>query len=204
MAVCEFCGKEFEPKPRFKRFCSTPCKNPRNRPGHSTWNKGLTKEDPRVLRNITSPNRVMKCSGWNKGNVTKRAQEVAKAASERMQANNPNANGVCNKQRPKYTRLDGWDEYVRQVRKFTMRTKRRILQQTSIRFGKYRDDWQLDHIIPIEQGFELNVPPFIIGSNANCQILKQHANRKKWNKKQPPEMVNEIIDYFMETCNGLQ
>jgi hypothetical protein len=139
----------------------------------------------------------MKCSGWNKGNISERAKQVAKQSSVRMRKDNPNKNGYFNKQRKVFQRLDGWAEYVRQVRKFTMRTKRRIQKRSNIQFGKHKNDWQMDHVIPIEQGFELNIPPYIIGSTMNCQVLKQHLNRKKWNKKQPSEMVEMIIESFM-------
>lgn len=45
---CAHCEKEFEPKRWFRKYCSVSCKNPKNRKGNIPWNKGLTKEDPRV------------------------------------------------------------------------------------------------------------------------------------------------------------
>ena len=203
MNICEFCKNEFEPKPRFKRFCSTSCKNPINRKGNIPWNKGLTKEDPRVLKNITSENRVIKCAGWNKGNKSERAKKVAEQSSKRMKAHNPNHNGVCNLKRTNKASPTGWKMYVRQVRKFTMRTKRVIEKQSQVKFGKKRNDFQLDHIIPLKQGFKENIPPYIIGSKYNIQVLIQEDNRKKWDNPQHNEIIEMIISTFMENTNEL-
>lgn len=198
MAICGFCNKEFEQKPRFKNFCSTACKNPINRPGHVPWNKGLTIDDPRVLKNVTSKNRKPPPCGWNKGNTTSAAKQAALKTAERMRIKNPNHNGVCNLKRSKKQQPIGWQLYVREVRKFTMRTKRIILKATNITFGKKCEDWQMDHIIPLKQGYALNIPPFIIGHNYNIQILKQKENRKKWDEFQTDEMIDSIISIFLK------
>lgn len=198
MRNCEFCGKEFEPRRWFRKYCSVACKNPSNRRGHIPWNKGLTKEDPRVLKNITSQNRIPPPAGWNTGNKTKAAKIASAAASIRMRERNPNHNGICNLKRTNKPQPKGWKLYVKEVRKFTMRTKRIIQKKSNIKFGKKSNDWQLDHIIPLKQGYELNIPPYIIGNKYNVQILKQKENRKKWDEFQSKEMINEIISIFEE------
>lgn len=198
MAICKFCGNEFEERRWFRKYCSIACKNPNNRKGNVPWNKGLTKEDPRVLKSVTSPNRVPPPHGWNKGNKTEAAKKASAAASERMRKNNPNHNGVANLKRKNAIRPTGWKLYIRQVRKFTMRTKRIILKSSNITFGKKQNDWQMDHIIPLKQGFELNIPPYIMGHNFNIQILKQKENRTKWATFQDDEMIENIISSFLK------
>lgn len=61
-----YCGEEFFTKPRMIDYCSQPCKNPRNRPGHSAWNKGLkmTEEFKATKMNLSG---LSKGWGWNRG-----------------------------------------------------------------------------------------------------------------------------------------
>jgi hypothetical protein len=42
--------------------------------------------------------------------------------------------------------------------------------------------YQLDHIISIKYGFDNNIPPEIIGSLENLQMLSWKENRYKWHK----------------------
>lgn len=63
---CLYCGSLFVTAPRMVDYCSQPCKNPRNRPGHSAWNKGLkmTEEFKQTKMNLSG---LAKGWGWNKG-----------------------------------------------------------------------------------------------------------------------------------------
>ena len=59
--------------------------------------------------------------------------------------------------------------------------------------GKYKDSWQIDHIIPHRQGFELGIEPSVLGSKKNIQFIKGEENRKKWDSYQTVEVVKLII-----------
>ena len=61
------------------------------------------------------------------------------------------------------------------------------------KFGKYKDSWQVDHIIPHKQGFELGIDPSILGGKNNIQFIKGEENRKKWDSYQPSDVVDYII-----------
>ena len=58
--------------------------------------------------------------------------------------------------------------------------------------GKYKDSWQIDHIIPHRQGFELGIDPSVLGSKKNIQFIKGEENRKKWDSYQTVEVVKLI------------
>lgn len=58
--------------------------------------------------------------------------------------------------------------------------------------GKYKHSWQIDHIIPHKQGFELGIDPMLLGSRKNLQFIKGEENRKKWDSYQPLEIVSLI------------
>lgn len=65
-ATCKHCSNTFTTRARFVDYCSTPCKNPINRPGHIPWNTGLemTEEYKSTKMNIEG---LKKGHGWNKG-----------------------------------------------------------------------------------------------------------------------------------------
>jgi hypothetical protein len=58
--------------------------------------------------------------------------------------------------------------------------------------GKGPDDWQLDHIIPHKQGFDLGIEPSLLGSKKNIQFIRGRDNRKKWDTYQSLELVEQI------------
>lgn len=184
--VCEFCGNEFTTKPRYLQFCSTPCKNPLNRPGNVAWNKGIKLTEEQKAKQDRSG--LSKGWGWNKG----QPNEIAK---QRMLVNNPNKDGRLNNLRPKNPITDPLREYRRLVRKATYRTLRQMKQdgERIPQCGKYKTDWQLDHIIPHQQGFELGINPCVLGCRKNLQFLKGEENRKKWDTYQSIEVVESII-----------
>ena len=78
--LCKHCKKEFTPKPNFRNYCSTACKNPINRPGNVSWNKGM------VGRQIW-----MNLTGLEEGRKPYKDidPERCKAQSEIMKENNP-------------------------------------------------------------------------------------------------------------------
>jgi hypothetical protein len=59
--------------------------------------------------------------------------------------------------------------------------------------GKRKTDWQMDHIIPFKQGFELGIDPAIIGSRKNLRFILGEENRSKWDKFQSEDIVKSII-----------
>tara|TARA_R110000868_G_C10683016_1_gene747641 strand:+ start:81 stop:674 length:594 start_codon:yes stop_codon:yes gene_type:complete len=183
---CLYCKKEFETRIRFLDYCSQSCKNPNNRPGHSAWNKGIKLTEEQKSKQNTSG--LAKGHGWNKGLPND-------AARVRMLgANNPNWEGRLNNLRPKNPITEPFKEYRSKVRYATYRTIKEMkangewIPQT----GKYKDSWQIDHIIPHKQGFELNIDPILLGSKQNIQFIKGEDNRKKWDSYQPLEIVNLI------------
>jgi len=90
---CPYCNKTFITRPRYVTYCSSYCKNPNNRPGHTPWNKGIKLSEEQKAKQNTSG--LKKGHGWNKGLPNP-------AARERMTGEkNPNWNGGVNKQRQK-------------------------------------------------------------------------------------------------------
>ena len=59
--------------------------------------------------------------------------------------------------------------------------------------GKRKDQFQLDHIIPFRQGFELGISPNILGSRKNLRWILGEENRRKWDAYQPDEVVKNIL-----------
>ena len=152
---CPQCNSEFETKRMFLTYCSTPCKNPINRPGHLPWNKGIKLTDEQRAKQNTEG--LKKGRGWNKG----KPNEIDRS----------------------------------KVRYFTYRTIK-IMKESGDwvpKFGKYKDSWQVDHIIPHKQGFELGIDPSILGGKNNIQFIKGEENRKKWDSYQPSDVVDYII-----------
>jgi 5-methylcytosine-specific restriction endonuclease McrA len=192
-ATCAFCGEKFVTKPRFLEFCSTPCKNPINRAGHIAWNKGLKlTEEQKVNLNLSG---LKKGHGWNKGVPNERQRE-------KWLKDNPNANGKLNNLRPKKTVNDAFILYKRDVRKATYRTIKELCTEGNFipKFGKYKTDLQIDHIISIKQGFELGLPASLLGGKFNIQFLRGADNRLKWHTFQLASIVRAIKGEL----NGIQ
>lgn len=194
---CLYCRSQFETKRRFVDYCSTPCKNPINRPGHITWNKGITLSDEQKSKqNIEG---LKKGHGWNKG----KPNEIAR---HRMLTCNPNKDGKVNNMRPKKTPDTELEIYKSNVRKATYRTLKemRKLGEFIPKFGKHKTDLQIDHIVPYKQGFELGIPAAILGSRKNIQFLIGVDNRAKWDTYQPMHVVRFIkgdINVVFKTSN---
>jgi 5-methylcytosine-specific restriction endonuclease McrA len=181
-----YCKQEFETRSRFLEYCSQPCKNPNNRLGHTPWNKGITLTDEqKIKQNIDG---LKKGHGWNKGltNDVARIRMLGK--------NNPNWEGRLNNLRPKNPITEPLKDYRSKVRYATYRTikEMKLAGEWVPKTGKYKDSWQIDHIIPHKQGFELGIDPVLLGSRKNIQFIKGEDNRKKWDSYQPLEIVNLI------------
>jgi 5-methylcytosine-specific restriction endonuclease McrA len=190
---CLYCGHEFITKPRFLDYCSVPCKNPINRPGNTPWNKGKTlTEEQKAKQNKEG---LKKGWGWNKG----QSNEIAR---KRFLENNPNKDGRLNNLRPKKEINDELVLYKREVRKATYRTIKsmKLNNEYVPKFGKGKNDLQVDHIVPYKQGFELGLPASLLGSKNNLQFLKGGDNRAKWDSFQPMSVVLAIKGGL----NGLQ
>jgi 5-methylcytosine-specific restriction endonuclease McrA len=183
---CLYCGSLFVTVPRRIDYCSQPCKNPRNRPGHSAWNKGLkmTDEFKQTKMNLAG---LAKGRGWNKGMPNERQRE-------KWLKDNPNKDGKANNQRPKNPITDPLRKYRSKVRHATYRTLKEMKDQGEWipERGKGPDDWQLDHIIPHKQGFDLGIEPSLLGRRNNIQFIKGKDNRKKWDTYQPLNVVKAI------------
>ena len=183
--TCLFCGSIFNTKPKFIDYCSQKCKNPLNRGEYDPWNKGLKlTEEQKAKQNREG---LKKGQGWNKGIPN----EIAR---KRFLENNPNKDGRLNNLRSKKYTDSIFEAYKREVRKATYRSRYAMQKEGLIpdNTGKRKTQYQLDHIIPYRQGFELGIDPKILGSRKNLRWILGEENRKKWDTYQPLEVVNTI------------
>jgi hypothetical protein len=187
---CVFCGHQFETRPRFLMYCSTPCKNPINRPGHVTWNKGLKLTDEQ--KSLLNLEGLKKGWGWNKGQTNER--QSIKWTGE----GNPNWEGKMNDLRPKKEIDDRFLEYKRECKRATHRSlyamKKSGLVPTNT--GKRKNQYQLDHIIPFKQGYEIGIDPKVIGGKSNLRWILGEENRTKWDRFQPEEIINKVLEEY--------
>ena len=183
---CLFCSNEFVSRPRFLEYCSVPCKNPLNRGEYEPWNKGkkLTEEQK------TKQNRdgLAKGHGWNKGLPNK-------VARKRFLENNPNKDGRLNNLRPKKQVDDLFSKYKGDCRRATYRSFCKMKKEGLIpaNTGKRKDQFQLDHIIPFRQGFELGIDPAILGGKQNLRYILGEENRLKWDRFQTEDVLKLVL-----------
>jgi hypothetical protein len=59
--------------------------------------------------------------------------------------------------------------------------------------GKRKDQFQLDHIIPFRQGFELGISPEVIGSRQNLRYILGEENRLKWDRFQSEDVLKLVL-----------
>lgn len=186
---CLYCGSEFETKPRFLDYCSQPCKNPINRIGKVPWNKGIKFTEEQKAKQNTEG--LKKGWGWNKG-IPNKVQ-----SQKWLGQGNPNWDGKINNQRPKNYVDNEYTAYKRECKKATYRSlyvmkKEGIVPKT----GKRKTDFQMDHIIPYEQGYKLGIDPKIIGSRSNLRFILGEENRNKWDSFQSDEVVKSILEEY--------
>jgi hypothetical protein len=183
---CSFCGNEFTTKPRFLKYCSVPCKNPINRPGNTAWNKGIKLTEEQKAKQNTEG--LRKGWGWNKGIPNE-------AARKRFLENNPNKDGRVNNLRPKNYVDDEFSRYKRHCRKATYRSAHQMKKEglVPLNTGKRKDQYQLDHIIPYRQGFELGIDPEIIGGRQNLRYILGEENRLKWDSFQSENVLQLVL-----------
>ena len=186
---CSHCRAEFITKPRFLEYCSTPCKNPINRPGNVAWNKGVKlTEEQRANQNTEG---LKKGHGWNKG-VPNDRQRI------KWLTDNPNKDGKVNNQRPKKKVDTAFSLYKSECLKATYRSRYQMKKEGLVPndTGKRKTQYQLDHIIPFRQGFELNITPAVIGGRQNLRYILGSENRSKWDTYQTEEIIRSITgDY---------
>ena len=184
--ACQYCGNNFETRPRFVDYCSQKCKNPLNRGEYDPWNKGKKLTEEQKAKQNTEG--LKKGWGWNKG-IPNEAQSI------RWRENNPNKNGRINNMRPKNYIDNEFTAYKREVRKATYRSWYAMKQAGLIptNTGKRKDQYQLDHIIPYRQGFELGIDPQILGSKENLRWILGEKNRQKWDRFQTEEVIKNIL-----------
>ena len=183
--MCLFCESSFITKPRFLDYCSQKCKNPLNRGEYDPWNKGIKLTDEqKATQNTTG---LKKGHGWNKGIPNERQREL-------WLTNNPNKDGKLNNLRLKNYIDDEFTAYKRECRKATYRTVYAMKKEGVSKItGKHKTDYQLDHIIPYKQGFELGIDPTVIGSRKNLRYILGEENRSKWDSFQSDDVIKFII-----------
>lgn len=184
---CSHCGTEFATKPRFLEYCSTPCKNPINRPGNVAWNKGIKLTDEQKEKQNTTG--LSKGHGWNKG-IPNERQRI------KWLTDNPNKDGKVNNQRPRKGVDTAFSLYKRECLKATYRSRFKMKKDGLVPSdtGKRKNQYQLDHIIPFKQGFELNIDPVVIGGKQNLRYILGSENRLKWDTYQTEEVVKNILE----------
>jgi hypothetical protein len=184
---CLYCENEFVTRPRFNLYCSQACKNPNNRVGHTPWNKGIKLTDEqKAKQNIDG---LKKGWGWNKGIPNLEAKQ-------RMSGeNNPNWDGRANNMRLKNYVDNQFSAYKRECRKATYRSVYKMKQEGLVpsNTGKYKHQYQLDHIIPFRQGYELGIDPAIIGGRQNLRCITGEENRSKWDCFQTVDVLKSIL-----------
>lgn len=77
--------------------------------------------------------------------------------------------------------LTEWKKYSRQVRNLTEKTYRKnknIINPNNL--PRTLGEYELDHIIPVAYGFKNEIPPALISSIENLQMLSMKQNRRKW------------------------
>lgn len=183
---CAHCGCEFLTRPRFIDYCSQKCKNPLNRGEITPWNKGIKLNEEQKSKMNTSG--LSKGWGWNKGKSNPQQ-------SIRWTENNPNKDGRINNMRPKNYIDDEFTAYKRECKKATYRSLYAMKKEGVVpaNTGKRKNQFQLDHIIPYRQGFELGIDPLIIGGRKNLQWILGEENRQKWDRFQPDIIVKNIL-----------
>jgi hypothetical protein len=183
---CSFCSSEFITKPRFLKYCSVPCKNPINRPGNTAWNKGIKLTEEQKAKQNTEG--LRKGWGWNKGIPNE-------AARKRFLENNPNKDGRVNNLRPKNYVDDEFSRYKRLCKMATYRSVYQMKKEGLVpnNTGKKKNQYQLDHIIPYRQGFELGISPEIIGGRQNLRYILGEENRLKWDSVQPNDVLQSVL-----------
>lgn len=181
-----YCDSEFITQPRLIEYCSTKCKNPLNRGEYEPWNKGIKlTEEQKAKQNREG---LSKGHGWNKG----LPNEIAR---KRFLENNPNKDGRINNMRPKNYIDNEFSVYKRQCRKATYRSVYKMKQEGLVpnNTGKYKHQYQLDHIIPFRQGFELGIDPEIIGGRQNLRYILGEENRSKWDCFQSEDVLQSVL-----------
>jgi hypothetical protein len=182
---CLYCENEFVTRPRFNLYCSTKCKNPLNRGEYDPWNKGIKlTQEQKAKQNISG---LAKGRGWNKG-IPNEIQR------QKWLTDNPNRDGRVNNLRPKDPNVPAYRKYLGKVRHATYRTLKEMKANNEWvpKLGKHKEDWQVDHIIPCKQGFELGIEPSLLGQRNNVQFIKGSENRSKWHTFQPLDVVKYI------------
>lgn len=185
--TCSYCGIQFETKPRFLEFCSQKCKNPLNRGEYDPWNKGIKlTEEQKAKQNREG---LKKGWGWNKGIPS--TQQSKKWTGK----NNPNWEGRINNLRPRKEIDSEFLAYKAECKKATYRSRYAMTREGLIpeNIGKRKDQYQLDHIIPFEQGYKLGIDPKVIGGFSNLRWILGEENRTKWDRFQPEENVNKVL-----------
>jgi hypothetical protein len=184
---CRYCNEGFETKPRFLDFCSQKCKNPLNRGEYEPWNKGIKFTEEQKSKLNTEG--LKKGRGWNKG-LSNPIQSFNWTGH-----NNPNWEGRINNMRPKKEINDEFITYRNLCRRETYRSRYAMKKEGLVPkdTGKMKNQYQLDHIIPFKQGFDLGINPKVIGGRSNLQWILGEENRTKWDRFQPEDIVNKVL-----------
>ena len=109
----------------------------------------------------------------NKGHIFERKwHSLRKGISGCLECyyNRLRENGICN--------IDGFNLYKQRVDQYT-KTSTRLYPKHINNLELRSREWHLDHRFSICEGFKNNIPPYIIGSHYNLEVIDGIENMKK-------------------------
>lgn len=89
--------------------------------------------------------------------------------------------------------LEGYTKKVRSLSEENYRVWKHVINPLDLSRGRTRDDWHLDHRVPIVWGFKNNVEPSLIAAVHNLQMLPAGENLSKGRKLLSDEEAMELL-----------
>jgi hypothetical protein len=96
-----------------------------------------------------------------------------------------------------------WDDYRKIVRRVTNDNNLSILPNIEKR-GRGSGKYHLDHIVSQKTGFDLGLPPYLIGHISNLRMIPESENCSKQDKSDEDAVIHlwfsltEVFDYALD------
>lgn len=96
-----------------------------------------------------------------------------------------------------------WDVYRKAVRRVTNGNDLSVLPNIEKR-GRGQGKFHLDHIVSQKTGFDLGLPPHLIGHISNLRMIPESDNCSKQDKSDEDDVIHlwfsltEVIDYALD------